>query len=206
MTVFTFPIRYDDEPQRVSTTAVISDPVNATRVMCGALSLPTIATVVGRLFFTSVPDNLTQTLLVRSTELLSHTNVDDLPLKTSFRTKALFWLIEDPALHAHILFYVEGVKMHSEVFRGVRDASSKKNEKGERFTAFLDSNNKILAWNDLMITWYKKKRTLIQWYEVSRPLAAENEVEESLNRKMQKKSNRRGKRSQITSRCALSFM
>jgi len=47
----------------VSTTAVISDPVNATRVLCGALSLPTIATVAGRLFFPSVQDNLTRTLL-----------------------------------------------------------------------------------------------------------------------------------------------
>lgn len=46
-----------------STTAVISDPVNATRVLCGALSLPTIATVAGRLFFPSVQDNLTRTLL-----------------------------------------------------------------------------------------------------------------------------------------------
>ncbi|KAL7641476.1 UNVERIFIED_CONTAM: hypothetical protein RMT77_007347 [Armadillidium vulgare] len=55
--------RFDKEPQRISTTAVISDPVNATRVMCGALSLPSIATAVGRLFFSSVPDNLTQTLL-----------------------------------------------------------------------------------------------------------------------------------------------
>ncbi|MCL4127969.1 UNVERIFIED_CONTAM: hypothetical protein GTU68_064230 [Idotea baltica] len=58
-----FRNRFDEEPHRMSTTAVISDPVNATRVMCGALSLPSIATVVGRLFFTTVPDNLTQTLL-----------------------------------------------------------------------------------------------------------------------------------------------
>ncbi|KAK3863828.1 hypothetical protein Pcinc_030431 [Petrolisthes cinctipes] len=46
-----------------STTAVISDPVNATRVLCGALSLPTLATIAGRLFFPSAQDNLTRTLL-----------------------------------------------------------------------------------------------------------------------------------------------
>ncbi|XP_045597330.1 E3 ubiquitin-protein ligase MARCHF5 [Procambarus clarkii] len=54
--------RYE-EPAGVSTTAVISDPVNATRVLCGALSLPTLATIVGRLFFPSAHDNLTRTLL-----------------------------------------------------------------------------------------------------------------------------------------------
>ncbi|XP_047497592.1 E3 ubiquitin-protein ligase MARCHF5-like [Penaeus chinensis] len=54
--------RYE-ELSDVSTTAVISDPVNATRVLCGALSLPTLATIVGRLFFPSAQDNLTRTLL-----------------------------------------------------------------------------------------------------------------------------------------------
>lgn len=54
--------RYE-EPAGVSTTAVISDPVNATRVLCGALSLPTLATTVGRLFFPAAQDNLTRTLL-----------------------------------------------------------------------------------------------------------------------------------------------
>ncbi|XP_076042630.1 E3 ubiquitin-protein ligase MARCHF5-like [Oratosquilla oratoria] len=47
----------------VSTTAVISDPQCATRVLCGALSLPTLSSITGRLFFPAVQDNLTRTLL-----------------------------------------------------------------------------------------------------------------------------------------------
>ncbi|KAK7070565.1 E3 ubiquitin-protein ligase march5 [Halocaridina rubra] len=61
--------RYE-ETAGVSTTAVISDPVNATRVLCGALSLPTLATIVGRLFFPSAQDNLNRTLLGGASFLL----------------------------------------------------------------------------------------------------------------------------------------
>ncbi|KAF2363115.1 Zinc finger RING-CH-type, partial [Trinorchestia longiramus] len=46
-----------------STTAVISDPINATRVLCGALSLPTFSTITGRAFFPSCSTTLNQTLL-----------------------------------------------------------------------------------------------------------------------------------------------
>jgi hypothetical protein len=55
----------DGGPQgATSTTAVISDPINATRVLCGGLSLPTLATLAGRAFFPSCSTTLNQTLLV----------------------------------------------------------------------------------------------------------------------------------------------
>lgn len=43
----------------------MSDPVSATRVLCGALLLPTIATICGRIFFESINSNFQRTLLVR---------------------------------------------------------------------------------------------------------------------------------------------
>lgn len=42
---------------------MLSDPVSATRVLCGALLLPTMATVFGRIFFSHVPSNPQRTLL-----------------------------------------------------------------------------------------------------------------------------------------------
>lgn len=42
----------------------LSDPISATRVLCGALILPTIATIVGKLMFGSVQSNFQRTLLV----------------------------------------------------------------------------------------------------------------------------------------------
>ncbi|XP_018025484.1 E3 ubiquitin-protein ligase MARCHF5 isoform X2 [Hyalella azteca] len=54
----------DGGPQgATSTTAVISDPINATRVLCGGLSLPTLATLAGRAFFPTCSTTLNQTLL-----------------------------------------------------------------------------------------------------------------------------------------------
>ena len=41
-----------------------SDPISATRMFCGALILPTVATIVGRYFFGSVENNLKRTILV----------------------------------------------------------------------------------------------------------------------------------------------
>lgn len=41
----------------------LSDPVSATRVLCSALLLPTVATIFGKLFFDSVPSNLQRTIL-----------------------------------------------------------------------------------------------------------------------------------------------
>lgn len=42
----------------------MNDPVSATRVLCGALLLPTIASLCGRLFFESINSNFQRTLLV----------------------------------------------------------------------------------------------------------------------------------------------
>lgn len=44
-------------------TMPLSDPVSATRVLCGALILPTIATIVGKLMFGNVQSNFQRTLL-----------------------------------------------------------------------------------------------------------------------------------------------
>ncbi|XP_015120112.1 E3 ubiquitin-protein ligase MARCH5 [Diachasma alloeum] len=41
----------------------MSDPVSATRVLCGALLLPTIASICGRIFFESIHSNFQRTLL-----------------------------------------------------------------------------------------------------------------------------------------------
>ncbi|XP_046817723.1 E3 ubiquitin-protein ligase MARCHF5 isoform X2 [Vespa crabro] len=41
----------------------MSDPVSATRVLCGALLLPTIASICGKIFFESVNSNFQRTLL-----------------------------------------------------------------------------------------------------------------------------------------------
>ena len=42
----------------------MSDPVSATRVLCGALLLPTIASICGKIFFESISSNFHRTLLV----------------------------------------------------------------------------------------------------------------------------------------------
>ncbi|XP_014478474.1 PREDICTED: E3 ubiquitin-protein ligase MARCH5-like isoform X2 [Dinoponera quadriceps] len=41
----------------------MNDPVSATRVLCGALLLPTIASICGKLFFESISSNFQRTLL-----------------------------------------------------------------------------------------------------------------------------------------------
>lgn len=41
----------------------LSDPVSATRILCSALLLPTVATLCGKLFFDTVPSNLQRTVL-----------------------------------------------------------------------------------------------------------------------------------------------
>jgi len=40
-----------------------SDPVSASRVLCGALMMPTIATICGRIFFDKASSNLQKTIL-----------------------------------------------------------------------------------------------------------------------------------------------
>ena len=42
----------------------MTDPLSATRVLCGALIMPTIATVVGKLMFGQVESNFQRSLLV----------------------------------------------------------------------------------------------------------------------------------------------
>lgn len=44
-------------------TVVSSDPVSATRVLCGALLLPTVSSVVGRVFFDSIQNNFQRVLV-----------------------------------------------------------------------------------------------------------------------------------------------
>lgn len=43
--------------------ALMSDPMSATRILCGALILPTLATIVGKLCFSQVESNFQRTLL-----------------------------------------------------------------------------------------------------------------------------------------------
>ncbi|CAD6993168.1 E3 ubiquitin-protein ligase MARCH5 [Ceratitis capitata] len=52
----------DPIPQNPA-TPTLSDPVSATRIFCGALILPTISTIVGRLLFESIENTLHRTLL-----------------------------------------------------------------------------------------------------------------------------------------------
>lgn len=41
----------------------MSDPLSATRIFCGALFLPTVSAIVGRVFFESIQNNLHRTLI-----------------------------------------------------------------------------------------------------------------------------------------------
>ena len=51
-------------PRIPADTAPISDPISATRVLCGALIFPTIATMCGKFMFGSLNSNLQRTILV----------------------------------------------------------------------------------------------------------------------------------------------
>jgi len=56
--------RQNEGPERIPNEPIpLSDPVSATRVLCGALMLPTIATVCGRVLFDAVSSNLQRTIL-----------------------------------------------------------------------------------------------------------------------------------------------
>ena len=46
-------------------TTPLSDPISVTRVLCGAMILPTIATIVGKIMFGKVESNFQRTLMVR---------------------------------------------------------------------------------------------------------------------------------------------
>lgn len=58
----------EDERTQSPEVPPMSDPVSATRVLCGALLLPTIASICGKIFFESVNSNFQRTLLVRKFE------------------------------------------------------------------------------------------------------------------------------------------
>lgn len=44
-------------------TAVIADPISSTRILCGALLLPTIASLCGKILFDSIQNNLHRTFI-----------------------------------------------------------------------------------------------------------------------------------------------
>ncbi|XP_067619221.1 E3 ubiquitin-protein ligase MARCHF5 [Eurosta solidaginis] len=62
---FIIPYTEEEEEQSIQNpaTPTLSDPVSATRIFCGALILPTISTIVGRLLFESIENTLHRTLL-----------------------------------------------------------------------------------------------------------------------------------------------
>lgn len=59
------PSSYSDEDTSMQSEDIppMNDPVSATRVLCGALLLPTIASLCGRIFFESINSNFQRTLL-----------------------------------------------------------------------------------------------------------------------------------------------
>uniref|UniRef100_A0A6V7MBS8 E3 ubiquitin-protein ligase MARCHF5 n=1 Tax=Bracon brevicornis TaxID=1563983 RepID=A0A6V7MBS8_9HYME len=57
------PSNHDNDERRpVDDTSSMSDPMSATRILCGALLLPTIASICGKLFFENVTSNFQRTL------------------------------------------------------------------------------------------------------------------------------------------------
>ncbi|KAF2903271.1 hypothetical protein ILUMI_02920 [Ignelater luminosus] len=63
---YILPFRLDINPNTTRTDNDIpplSDPISATRVLCGALLMPTIANMFGKLFFESVKSNFHRTIL-----------------------------------------------------------------------------------------------------------------------------------------------
>ncbi|XP_050397687.1 E3 ubiquitin-protein ligase MARCHF5 [Patella vulgata] len=60
---YLFPDEFSRYTRVPADTVPLSDPICATRVLCGALILPTIATIVGKLMFGSVQSNFQRTLL-----------------------------------------------------------------------------------------------------------------------------------------------
>jgi len=61
-------------------TAPLSDPISVTRVLCGAMILPTIATIVGKIMFGKVESNFQRTLMVRRGYFVLQTAGRSLPL------------------------------------------------------------------------------------------------------------------------------
>lgn len=61
--VFVCSENEEEQSAQNPATPTLADPVSATRIFCGALILPTISTIVGRLLFESIEDTLHRTLL-----------------------------------------------------------------------------------------------------------------------------------------------
>lgn len=61
--IIPYPEEEEDPSQQNPATPTLSDPVSATRIFCGALLLPTISSLVGRLLFESIENTLHRTLL-----------------------------------------------------------------------------------------------------------------------------------------------
>ncbi|XP_014237689.1 E3 ubiquitin-protein ligase MARCH5-like [Trichogramma pretiosum] len=53
----------EDEVVRSQDVPPMTDPASATRILCGALLLPTIATICGKIFFSSINSNFQRTIL-----------------------------------------------------------------------------------------------------------------------------------------------
>ncbi|KAF7991235.1 hypothetical protein HCN44_002797 [Aphidius gifuensis] len=53
----------DDERTQSQEVPPMSDPVSATRILCGALLLPTIASICGKIFFDNINSNFRRTIL-----------------------------------------------------------------------------------------------------------------------------------------------
>ena len=58
------PVTNTTEHRVPADTSNMNDPLSATRILCGALILPTIATFVGKIFFSHVEPNFQRTMLV----------------------------------------------------------------------------------------------------------------------------------------------
>ncbi|XP_017477488.1 PREDICTED: E3 ubiquitin-protein ligase MARCH5 [Rhagoletis zephyria] len=61
--IIPYPEEEEEQSAQNPATPTLSDPVSATRIFCGALILPTISTIVGRLLFESIENTLHRTLL-----------------------------------------------------------------------------------------------------------------------------------------------
>ncbi|XP_076748800.1 E3 ubiquitin-protein ligase MARCHF5 isoform X2 [Xylocopa sonorina] len=57
------PSSYSDDRAQSEDVPPMSDPVSATRILCGALVLPSIASICGKIFFESIHSNFQRTLL-----------------------------------------------------------------------------------------------------------------------------------------------
>lgn len=56
------PSSYSDDRTQSEDVPPMSDPISATRILCGALLLPSIASICGKIFFESIHSNFQRTL------------------------------------------------------------------------------------------------------------------------------------------------